>query len=153
MFKSKSVKTLVLAAAIGIPLGTLASAGSSWAQSSPETVQLAEKAQPRGAFVRKQKSISGDWSVVTVDGQTVIRFYDNFRARSGPDLKVFLSPQSVDQVSGKTATNGAVLLGKLKSTKGTQDYVVPEGVTITNFGSVLVHCEAYSVLWGGGALS
>lgn len=107
---------------------------------------------PAASFVKKQKSIKGDFEVVRENGQTIIRFSDDFKAKKGPDLKVFLSPQTVDAVTGQTATNGAVLLGKLKSTKGTQDYVVPAGVSLSNFSSVLVHCEAYSVLWGGGAL-
>ena len=152
MLTSKTLKTLVLATAIGVPLGTLSVAGSSWAE-TPAAAAAQMKKAPSGAFIRKQKSISGDWSVVEVNGQTVIRFSDNFKARSGPDLKVFLSPQTVDKVSGRTATNGAVLLGKLKSTKGTQDYVLPAGVSITDFASVLVHCEQFSVLWGGGELS
>ena len=67
-------------------------------------------------------------------------------------MKVFLSPQSIDAVNGKTAIDGAVLLGVLQNKKGGQDYIVPEGVDLANFGSVLVHCEAYSKLWGGGAL-
>ena len=45
-----------------------------------------------------------------------------------------------------------MLLGALESTKGTQDYVLPEGVSLSDFDSVLVHCEQFSVLWGGGAL-
>lgn len=105
-----------------------------------------------GDFVKKKKSIKGDWQVVQENGQTIIRFADNFKTKNGPDLKVFLSPQSIDAVSGKTAVDGAVLLGALKSTRGGQDYIVPAGVNLANFASVLVHCEAYSVLWGGGAL-
>ena len=151
MLTSKTVKTLILAAAIGVPAGTLSFAASSWAETPVATTPMEKSVS--GAFVKKQKSISGDWSVVYVDGQTVIRFSNNFKARAGPDLKVFLSPQTVDAVSGRTATNGAVLLGKLKSTKGTQDYVLPQGVSISDFASVLVHCEQFSVLWGGGALS
>lgn len=85
-------------------------------------------------------------------GKTIIRFSDDFKTKKGPDLKIFLSPQTVGEVTGKTALDGAVTLGVLKSNKGTQDYVVPNGVSLANFSSVLIHCEAYSVLWGGGRL-
>lgn len=105
-----------------------------------------------GDFIKKQKSIKGSWEVIQRGDQTVIKFGDDFRAKKGPDLKVFLSPQSVSDVSGKTATNNAVLLGKLTSTKGGQEYVLPAGIDINDFESVLVHCEAYSVLWGGAEL-
>ena len=106
-----------------------------------------------GSFVKKKYKIAGDWKIVQENGQTIIRFSDGFKTKGGPDLKVFLSPQSLNAVNGKTATDGAVLLGVLKNKKGGQDYIVPEGVDLANFGSVLVHCEAYSILWGGGALA
>jgi len=105
-----------------------------------------------GDFVKKQKSIKGSWEVVQRGDQTVIVFGEDFKAKNGPDLKVFLSPTTVSAVNGKTATDGSVLLGELTSTKGTQEYLVPAGVNLSDFESVLVHCEAYSVLWGGGDL-
>ena len=107
------------------------------------------EAQP---FVEKRYDIRGDWSVVEEDGRTLIRFDDDFETKGGPDLKVFLSPTSIGSVDGATATDGSVLLGALESTRGTQDYVLPEGVSLADFESVLVHCEEFSVLWGGGAL-
>ena len=104
-------------------------------------------------FVRFNKTLKGQVEIVERDGQTVLRFSDSFRASNGPDLKVFLSPQGLDTVPGKTATNGAVKLGLLESTKGAQEYVVPAGVNLSQFGSVLIHCEQFSVLWGGATLS
>lgn len=104
------------------------------------------------SFTEKQYGISGDWSVIEEDGRTLIRFSDDFKTKKGPDLKVFLSPTSIDAVDGETATDGSVLLGELASTKGGQDYVLPEGLSLSDFESVLVHCEEFSVLWGGGAL-
>lgn len=103
-------------------------------------------------FTKKKYKIKGDWQVVQEGGKTIIRFSDDFKTKNGPDLKVFLSPQRVADVTGKTALEGAVTLGALKSNKGTQDYVIPNGVSLANFSSVLIHCEAYSVLWGGGRL-
>jgi len=114
--------------------------------------QVAQVNLPSGNFVKKKKSIKGGWSVVQENGQTIIRFAGDFKTKNGPDLKIFLSPQTIQAVNGKTATAGSVNLGKLKSTNGTQDYLVPAGVNLANFNSVLVHCEAYSILWGGGAL-
>lgn len=103
-------------------------------------------------FVKKKYNIKGQWKIVEENGQTLIRFSKDFKTKSGPDLKVFLSPQAISEVTGKTATNEAILLGKLKSNKGTQDYIIPAGVNLVGLSSVLIHCEAYSVLWGGGAI-
>lgn len=144
------IKTSLLALALAAPA---VAAVPSIAFAAPTTaITASAQALPSGDFVKKKKSIKGDWTVVQENGQTIIRFSDDFKTKNGPDLKIFLSPQSIDSVSGKTAVNGAVLLGVLKSTKGRQDYVVPNGVSLSNFSSVLIHCEAYSVLWGGGAL-
>jgi hypothetical protein len=67
-------------------------------------------------------------------------------------LKIFLSPTALSDVTGKTAVNGSINIGELKSTKGAQEYEIPAGVNLSDYASVLVHCEEYSVLWGGSDL-
>lgn len=105
-----------------------------------------------GAFTKKKYGIKGDWQIIQKDGQTILRLSDDFKTKKGPDLKIFLSPKSVAAVSGKTATQGSVLISELNSNKGGQDYVIPANVNLANFSSVLIHCEEFSVLWGGGDL-
>ncbi|PKP79779.1 MAG: hypothetical protein CVT79_18235 [Alphaproteobacteria bacterium HGW-Alphaproteobacteria-18] len=112
----------------------------------------AQAASPEGTFTKVSKALSGGWSVVKRDGKSFIVFDDTFRAANGPDLKVFLSPQSMSQVTGKTAATGAVNVGVLKKTKGTQEYEIPVGTDLSKFKSVLVHCEEFAVLWGGSDL-
>jgi len=119
------------------------------AEVAPTTVVQVEHAI-QGQFVQKSKRLKGNYKIVQENGQTIIRFSDNFKTVNGPDLKVFLSPNTIENASGQNATDGAVLLGFVKSKKGTQDYVLPAGVTLGDFSSVLIHCEAFSVLWGGG---
>lgn len=114
--------------------------------------KMMAKTLTSGTFTRKQKRIKGSYEVVRENGQTLIRFGEDFETVNGPDLKVFLSPQSITTASGKNATQNAVLLGFVKSKSGAQDYVLPADVDIADFNSVLVHCEAFSVLWGGGTI-
>lgn len=104
------------------------------------------------SFAEKAFKIRGDYSIVTENGQTLLRLSDDFKTNNGPDLKVFLSPQSPETVTGRSATSGAVLLGALKTNKGGSDYVIPAGVNLAGFQSVLIHCEAYSKLWGAAQL-
>ena len=104
------------------------------------------------SFAKKSFKINGDYSIVTENGQTLLRLSDDFKTKSGPDLKIFLSPQSTDAVTGQTATQGAIKLGALKTNKGGSDYAIPAGVNLANYQSVLIHCEAYSKLWGAAEL-
>jgi len=106
-----------------------------------------------GDFVKKKYNIKGDWQILQQNGQTILRLSDDFKTKNGPDLKIFLSPQSVKTVNGQIATQGSVLISALNSNKGTQDYVIPSNLNLADFQSVLIHCEAFSVLWGGGDLS
>lgn len=138
--------------ALALAVSAAAPAGALLAPAAIAQAEAAVAYATSGEFERKSKRLSGQWQVIERDGQTVIRFADDFRAARGPDLKVFLSPTALSEVTGETATEGSILLGELQKTRGSQDYVLPEGVSLADFESVLVHCEAYSVLWGGGQL-
>ena len=146
------IRLSTLSAALAIGLAGVA-AGATAAVAETSTAPIAVTAElPSGSFIKKKKKLKGAWEVVQRGDKTFIVFGDDFRAANGPDLKIFLSPQSVSEVTGKTAINGALNIGELKATKGTQEYEVPAGVNLADYSSVLVHCEAYSVLWGGGEL-
>ncbi len=61
---------------------------------------------------------------------------DGFSISDGPDLKVYLS---------KTATpNDYVTLGNLTSATV---YVVPQGVNVSSYSHVLIHCQQYNHLF------
>lgn len=100
-------------------------------------------------FVKKSKSIKGSFKLVERGDKTFVVFSSDFKAKRGPDLKVFLSPTAIKSASGKNAVKGSINLGALKTNKGSQEYEVPAGIDLARFESVLVHCEEYSVLWGG----
>lgn len=105
-----------------------------------------------GAFEKSSFDIKGEWQIVEENGQTIFRLSEDFKTKNGPDLKLFLSPKTVGSVTGQTAKQNAVRLGVLKSSRGTQDYVIPENIDLSQFGSILIHCEAFSKLWGGANL-
>jgi len=133
---------------VGFAAGMSAmSLSPSYAQSS-DTVQEVQNQ----SFFKKKYRIKGSWSLEQRDGNFVIKFSESFSTKNGPDLKVFLSPLSASSLSGRNALNGALKLGVLKTNKGGQEYVIPAGADLSQFSSVIVHCEAYSVLWGGGSL-
>ena len=119
-------------------------------------VNLAHAAEPAAAnsgnFEKSSFTIKGDWTIVKENGQTIFRLSEDFKTKNGPDLKLFLSPKSVDTVTGQTATQDAVKLSVLKSNKGSQDYIIPTDIDLSQFSSILIHCEAHSKLWGGANL-
>ena len=135
--------------ACALSIAGMAATAPTFAQSAiAQTVDY----ETSGTFVKKSKRLKGGWEVVERDGKTLIVFADDFRAAKGPDLKIFLSPKSVADATGNNAVDGSLNIGELKATKGVQEYEVPAGVDLADYGSVLVHCEKYSVLWGGGDL-
>lgn len=131
----------IIAALIGLTATSMAQLGDG---SVAEKVTL-----QTGDFEKARYNIRGGWKISTVKGITTITFDDSFKTRSGPDLKLFLSPKPVSAVNGKTAQKDAVKIGILKSNKGTQSYTVPSDVNLSDYKSVLIQCEAFSVLWGG----
>lgn len=115
-------------------------------------VETTAASLPSGDLIKKSKKLKGSYEVVERNGKHFIVLSEDFRAAKGPDLKIFLSPKSISDVTGKTAIDGSVNIGELKSTKGTQEYEIPAGIDLADYASVLVHCEAYAVLWGGADL-
>ena len=117
-----------------------------WAQSSYKPTTEAPAAS---TFVKKRYKIKGTWNVVEQDGQKVIQFNDDFKTKGGPDLKLYLSSKTLSELDGDGVENSSIKLSVLKSNKGGQSYIIPADVNLSDYQSVLIHCEAYSVLWGG----
>jgi electron transfer DM13 len=77
------------------------------------------------------------------DGSNFLRLED-FRSTNGPDLYVYLSPDK--------SNSDFVNLGKLKGNVGDQNYKIPEGTDLSKYDTVLIWCQAFSVLFGSAEL-
>jgi hypothetical protein len=115
---------------------------------------LAAQAQtPRqGTWIKKNASISGNWSIQEEGGARFLILSDDFKTKNAPDLKLFLSSLDLSAIDGKNATSHAVLIGKLKSTRGGQRYPIPADVDLDKHSTLLLHCEKYSKVWGGATI-
>lgn len=82
-----------------------------------------------------------------VDQSRVLRF-ENFSSTNGPDLKVWLVQDTNGDVD-----SGYYSLGKLKGNKGNQNYSIPDDVNIDEYNSVIIWCEAFSVLFSTATLN
>lgn len=107
------------------------------------------KANTSASFVKKRYNIKGTWNVTEKDGQKVIEFNDDFKTKGGPDLKIYLSSNAISDLNSGDVEGTSLKLSVLKSNKGAQSYIIPAEVNLSDYKSVVIHCEAFSVLWGG----
>ena len=96
---------------------------------------------------------SGTASVYALPGgNSVVRFED-FRTTNGPALVVYLAKHPSPTTADDVTDGGFVSLGKLKGNVGNQNYEVPDGVDISEYGSVVIWCELFGVLFSPAALT
>ena len=112
----------------------------------------AEKQISQGGWSSVGYAINGGWKLIERDNNNFIVFDENFSTKRGPDLKVFLSKKPIAKLRGRNVVSTSVKLSELQSNKGAQEYKIPEDVNLSDFTSVVIHCEAYSHLWGGADL-
>ncbi|MDP5273707.1 DM13 domain-containing protein [Chengkuizengella axinellae] len=100
-----------------------------------------------GSFVDADSthSASGDVFTVNTDDGVYLRF-ENFDATNGPDLYVYLAK------SGEKTSEG-IRLEKLKGNVGDQNYLLPEGVDLSEYDKVVIWCKAFDVDFGYAELS
>lgn len=82
--------------------------------------------------------------VIRLDDASMILRLENFKATNGPDLYVYLSTDN--------SASDFVNLGRLKGNIGNQNYDIPEGTDLSRYNSVLIWCQAFSVLFGSAEL-
>ena len=105
-----------------------------------------------GGWRKKSFSVAGNWTMSSENGVTRVNLDNQFSTKNAPDLKIFLSPLSPDELTGRNATQGALLVSPLQSNRGAQSYTVPAGTNLSRYKTILIHCEAYSKLWSVSAL-
>lgn len=99
--------------------------------------------------MKKRYSIEGSAKIETSENSTQLVFSEDFKTKNGPDLKIYLSKIPLSELTEKDVDLDAVRLSVLKSHRGSQSYVIPANIDISEYQSIVIQCEAYSVLWGG----
>jgi Electron transfer DM13 len=100
-----------------------------------------------GTFIHANPSDPIHWGrgKVSVYERTVFLEPD-FEVGPGPAFHVYLVPQASVRSEADVKDKMYVDLGRLRAFKGSQRYAVPAGVNLTNFPSVVIWCERFSVL-------
>ncbi len=119
----------------------------------PLSLTAQDEVLVKGSLVKKSKAVAGDFSIIRKGERLMLVLGENFKAKPGPDLKIVFSPLPLEKVTGKNAIQEkSLVIGLLKSNQGGQSFMLPEEFDLSKYKTVLVHCEKYAVLWGGGPL-
>lgn len=85
------------------------------------------------------------------DGQQVLRFED-FKVTNGPDLRVLLvnhpNPEGRSDLD-----SGYEELGKLKGNIGNQNYTIPDSINLDDYGSIVIYCKPFHVVFSVASLN
>lgn len=108
-----------------------------------------------GAFQDADRAHQGEGQAMvlqTATGAHLMRFTD-FEVTNGPDLEVWLVEDPRPFSSGAVLDSRWVSLGPLKGNIGDQTYTIPDEVDVERFGSVVIWCEQFSVLFSVATLT
>lgn len=83
-------------------------------------------------------------------GETVLRLED-FSVTNGPDLHALLVPHPDPQSRGDV--EGYLDLGQLKGNMGNQNYFLPAGEDGSDYGSVVIYCIPFRVIFSVATLN
>ena len=101
----------------------------------------------RGTFIHANPSDPVHWGKGSVSVRPDSIFLEeSFEVGPGPKYHVYLVPMAPIRRSGDLKDQMFVDLGRLRSFKGSQRYAIPAGVDIGKYASVIIWCEAFSVL-------
>lgn len=96
---------------------------------------------------------AGQATLLETGGGAKLLRLTEFQVTNGPDLEVWLvahpNPESASDVTGSTWLS----LGQLKGNIGDQTYMIPDETDLASFGSVVIWCEQFGVLFSPAALS
>lgn len=78
--------------------------------------------------------------------QDLLHLEGDFEVGPGPKFHVYLVPNDEVRAASDVTSTMFVDLGRLKAFKGSQNFAVPAGLTLRQFGSVVIWCEQFGVL-------
>ena len=107
-----------------------------------------------GKWIKKTKTTKGRYEIVRRSDGMYIRFSADFKTANPPEpLRILLSPQNSKGASNENAEQEALFVAELKSTRGSQEYRLPDGVDLSKYRSVHLNCKKYTKLWSTVPLS
>lgn len=124
-------------------------AGGSPPSTRATPAELAELG--RGDFVSLDHGTSGVARILELaDGSRVVRL-EGLETDNGPDLYLYLTANPAGGDEGGF-DDDHVNLGRLKGNRGDQNYVVPAGVELDRYRTVVIWCDRFDSAFGAADL-
>ena len=99
-----------------------------------------------------KKSLEGSWAIEQHGDKLLLKLGSNFKAKSAPDIKVFLSPKVAGEIDGSNATAGSLFVKQITDFEGAMTIEIPAGTNLSDYRTLVLHCDEYSKLWGTSGL-
>lgn len=93
---------------------------------------------------------SGTATIYQLEDSSHVLRLEGFEVTNGPDLHVLLVPAS--DPAGRDDIEGYIDLGSLKGNLGDQNYDIPSNVDPSQFGSVMIYCQPFHVIFATASL-
>ena len=94
---------------------------------------------------------TGTATIYELDDASLVLRFESFEVTNGPDLQVLLVPNA--DPGNRDDIEGYIDLGSLKGNIGDQNYEIPDNIDISEFGSVVIYCQPFHVVFSVAALS
>ncbi len=85
-------------------------------------------------------------------GERILRL-EEFRVTNGPDLRVLLANAPDPKGRSELDDAGYYELAKLKGNVGSQNYEIPDSVSLSNVESVVIYCKPFRVIFSVATLA
>ena len=95
---------------------------------------------------------NGAGAIIRTAQGAVLRLNADFEAGPGPNFWVYLNTRAVGEEKDFVADAGRIRIAPLKSFKGAQNFMLPEGLDPAKFHTVTIWCESFSAYIGSGVL-
>jgi hypothetical protein len=96
---------------------------------------------------------NGSGALIRTAQGWVLRFEPDFEAGPGPNYWIYLNTRTVGEEKDFNADAGRVKIAPIRSFRGAQNFMLPEGLDPSKFHTVTVWCESFGAYIGSAALA
>jgi len=96
---------------------------------------------------------SGTATIYQLEDESRVLRFEDFEVTNGPALQVILTPATDVTGSEDVTAAGYVDLGELKGNIGSQNYDIPADIDLDEYGTVVIYCVPFHVVFATATLN